>query len=173
MAQKWRVARLTSNRNSPLTDAAALERLALRYVERYATTRARLASYLRRKLRERGWDGSGDPPVEAIVARMAERRYVDDKQFAQMRAASLLRRGYGARRIDLALRAAGVSADDLEPVDDEDEQALEAARNFARRRRFGPYAEQPMDAPARRRAFAAMLRAGHSPEIVKRLIGEG
>ena len=35
-------------------DAAALDRLALRYVERFATTRGKLADYLRRKMRERG-----------------------------------------------------------------------------------------------------------------------
>jgi hypothetical protein len=36
-------------------ERADLERFALRYVERYATTRGRLADYLKRKIRERGW----------------------------------------------------------------------------------------------------------------------
>jgi len=168
VAQKWRVARLTSNRNSPLADRAALEQLALRYVERYATTRARLAGYLRRKLFERGWDGPGDPPVEAIVARMAELRYVDDRQFAEMRTASLVRRGYGARRIDAALRAAGVARDDVGPGDDD--RASQAALNFMRRKRIGPFAVGAPDPVASRRAFAAMLRAGHAPDLVRKLL---
>lgn len=44
--------------NRPLTplDPARLERLALRYVERFATTRVKLTRYLERKVRERGWD---------------------------------------------------------------------------------------------------------------------
>ena len=51
-------------------DAAALDRIALRYVERFATTRARLADYLRRKIRERGWDGEPVDPA-AIAERFA------------------------------------------------------------------------------------------------------
>ena len=42
----------------PPLDQPALERAALRYVERYATTRAKLVAYLTRKLRERGADGA-------------------------------------------------------------------------------------------------------------------
>ncbi|KTW08260.1 RecX family transcriptional regulator, partial [Sphingomonas sanguinis] len=38
-----------------------LERLALRYVERFATTEGKLVDYLTRKLRERGWAGEGAP----------------------------------------------------------------------------------------------------------------
>lgn len=151
-----------------MADKAALEQLALRYVERYATTRARLAGYLRRKLFERGWGGTGDPPVEVIVARMAELRYIDDRQFAEMRTASLIRRGYGARRIDAALRAAGVARDDVAPGDDD--RAYEAALNFARRKRIGPFAVAIPDLAASRRAFAAMLRAGHAPDLVRKVL---
>ncbi|HVJ00769.1 MAG TPA: RecX family transcriptional regulator, partial [Sphingomonas sp.] len=53
---------------SPL-DRADLERLALRYVERFATTRARLAAYLDRKIRERGWAGEGSPDTVALAQR--------------------------------------------------------------------------------------------------------
>ena len=44
-------------------DAAALERLALRYVERFATTRGKLTAYLTRKIRERGWTGEAADPA--------------------------------------------------------------------------------------------------------------
>ena len=46
---------------SPLT-ATRLQDLALSYVARFATTRAKLEAYLVRKLRERGWEGD-DPPT--------------------------------------------------------------------------------------------------------------
>ena len=55
----------------PPLDQPALERAALRYVERYATTRAKLVAYLHRKLRERGREGEID--VDALADRMAER----------------------------------------------------------------------------------------------------
>src|SRR3546814_652087 len=66
-------------------DAAALDRLALRYVERFATTRAKLAAYLARKIRERGWAGARVEPAE-VASRMAALGYVDDRAFAEARA---------------------------------------------------------------------------------------
>lgn len=173
VAQKRRVTRNGSTSGRTPLDAAALERFALRYVERYATTRAKLAAYLQRKLRERGWAGDGAPPIEMLVVRFSELRYVDDAQFAQMRGAALARRGYGARRVDLALRAAGVGEVDARPVIvAATEQAMETALAYARRRRFGPYAEPGMAAdPVRRqRAFASMVRAGHPFDVVQEIL---
>ena len=171
VAQRWRVPRLTSNRNIPRLDAESLRALALRYVERYATTRVRLTRYLERKLYERGWDGEGEPPVVQIVEQMAGFRYVDDRQFAEQRAASLTRRGYGERRIRADLRAAGIENEDVEPVLPQDrEEARNAALAFARRKRIGPYANQPPDEVGRRRAFAAMARAGHSLDIIRQIL---
>jgi len=165
------VPRLTSNRNIPRLDAESLRALALRYVERYATTRARLTRYLERKLFERGWGGEGEPQVAPLVEQMAGLGYVDDRQYAQMRVASLTRRGYGGRRIRADLRAAGIDAEDAEPAlpTDEDE-AREAALAFARRKRIGPFAKQPPDQAGRRRAFAAMVRAGHSLDMIQEIL---
>src|ERR1043166_2251257 len=91
-------------------DGARLEELALAYVARFSTSAARLAAYLSRKLRERGWDGEGEDEGEAVatalVARFVSCGFVDDGAFARARSAGLLRRGYGARRIDQALRGA-------------------------------------------------------------------
>jgi regulatory protein len=171
VAQRWRVPRLTSNRNIPRLHAESLRALALRYVERYATTRARLTRYLERKLYERGWDGEGEPPVAQLVEKMAGLGYVDDRQFAEQRAAALTRRGYGGRRIQADLRAAGIDADDAEPALPQDEaKAREAALVFARRKRIGPFAIQPPDEAGKRRAFAAMARAGHSLDIIRQIL---
>jgi regulatory protein len=149
----------------------SLQRLALRYVERYATSRARLTRYLQRKIGERGWAGEGEPPTDEIVARMAELGYVNDRQFAEMRTASLSRRGYGRIRINAALHAAGIGREDVEAVasDDQDE-ARATALAFARRKRIGPFAEGQPDQAARRRAFAAMARAGHPLDIIREIL---
>ena len=155
----------------PPLDAEGLERLGLFYAGRYATTRAKLADYLRRKLRERGWSGPGAPPVDALVERFARLGYVDDAAFARAKTGSLLRRGYGERRVAQALKAAGIAAEDIAPARAEAESgAMEAALRFARRRRIGPYAEAPLDREARHKAAGAMLRAGHSLDIVRRLL---
>ncbi|MET1110903.1 MAG: RecX family transcriptional regulator [Allosphingosinicella sp.] len=159
---------------SPPLDSEGLERLGLFYAGRYATTRAKLALYLRRKLRERGWSGPGEPPVERLVERFAELGYVDDRSFASARTASLLRRGYGERRVRQALRGAGVAeADSAEAGDISAEDALAAAYRFARRRRLGPYAPDAPDRAARDKAAAAMLRAGHRLDLVRQVLAAG
>jgi regulatory protein len=161
-------------RPRPPLDGEGLERLGLFYAGRYATTRAKLAAYLRRKLKERGWSGSGAPPVERLVERFAELGYVDDKGFASARTASLLRRGYGERRVKEALRGAGIEeADSAEARDISAEDALAAAHRFARRRRLGPYAPAVPDRAGRDKAAAAMLRAGHGLELVRQVLDCG
>ena len=155
----------------PSYDSAALERAALDYAARYATTRSRLRAYLRRKLRERGWTEAEAPPVDALVERFAERGYVDDRAFAVARADALLRRGYGARRIGSALRAAGIDADVAGELDERIGADAEAAAiRFARRKRIGPFAAAPPDPAQMRRWFAAMIRAGHPTRLVYRLL---
>lgn len=173
MAQTWRVARVSSDRNPRPLDRAGVERLAIAYVGRYATTRAKLAAYLARKVRERGWTGAEAPEtaLEAITARCAELGYIDDRAFAEARAASLTRRGYGARRVADALRAAGIEEEDAAPARQEaDASAWDAAVAFARRRRIGAFAAEPADPDRRRRALAAMMRAGHPLSIARRLV---
>src|SRR6476469_2109404 len=84
-------------------DTARLDELALAYVARFATSGVQLERYLKRKLRERGWDGAEEPDAAAVVARLIELRYVDDAAYAAMRSGGLLRRGYGPRRVAQAL----------------------------------------------------------------------
>jgi regulatory protein len=165
------VPRSPSNRNIPPLEPESLRRLALRYVERYATTEARLARYLERKVRERGWAGDAEPSIGPLVAQMAGLGYVNDRQFAEMRAAALVRRGYGRRRIDADLRFAGIGDDDLAAAaPSDDDEAREAALVFARRKRIGPFGKDALDPIARRRAFAAMVRAGHPLDIIKEIL---
>ena len=155
----------------PHLEAESLQSLALRYVERFATSRAKLAAYLHRKLRERGWGGPGQPDIAALVARFAELGYVDDRGFALSKARSLGARGYGARRVNQALHHAGIDEADRTEADRQVEaDALESALRYARRKRLGPFASAEMDRAMRDKALAAMIRAGHSFETARRIV---
>lgn len=157
------MARIPQKASIPPLDAARLETLALNYAARYATSRAKLSAYLARKLRERGWDGPSPPDLAGLVERLADYRYVDDSAFAAAKSGSLLRRGYGPRRIGQALQAAGIQADDRDTaLDDARTGAWAAAESFARKRRIGPFARDPADREQRQKQIAAFLRAGHS-----------
>ena len=151
-----------ARRAPPPLDQAKLQELALRYVGKYATTRAKLRTYLARKLRERGWDGEREPDLEALAARFAELGYVDDASYALSKSRDLSARGYGRRRLAQKLHHAGVSEDDSRRAFDAAEaEAAEAALRFARRKRLGPFAATAVDRAAREKWIAAMVRAGH------------
>jgi len=156
----------------PPLDKARLDALALAYVGRFATTRARLVTYLRRKLRERGWDGAGEPATAELAERLARLGYIDDAAYALAKGRSLGQRGFGRRRVSMALRAAGVGEEDRGPADEAARaEALTAALRFARRRRIGPFAANPPDPKTRQRDLSAMIRAGHDFELSRRIAG--
>jgi len=172
----------TKRAKPPLTEAA-LRDLALHYVARFATTRARLEAYLARKLKERGVaeDGNGwarQVDVPALVARLVELGYVDDDAYARMRARDLGARGFGRRRIEQTLWAAGVD-DNLRAAHAPGEAASrKAAALMAQKKRLGPW-RTPSDCggdaagdlvgarKAHEKAVAAMLRAGHQRDHVR------
>jgi regulatory protein len=156
------MAPIKARRAPPPLDQARLQELALRYVGKYATTRAKLRAYLARKIRERGWDGPHEPDLEALAGRFAELGYIDDAAFALSKSRALSGRGYGKRRLAEKLRESGVGEDDSrDAFDAADAEAVDAALRFARRRRMGPFAAKAVDRAEREKWIAAMVRAGH------------
>ena len=163
--------RARSNRPRPPLDADRLNELALAYVGRFATTRSKLASYLGRKLRERGWAGEGAPDIDAIVERLAGLGYVDDAAYALSKSRALTGRGYGARRVAQALRSAGIAEGDSSAANElAATEAVDAALRFAQRRRLGPFGERRDDPAAHERALGAMVRAGHSFGLARAIL---
>ncbi|WP_234036135.1 RecX family transcriptional regulator [Porphyrobacter sp. YT40] len=159
----------------PPLGEAQLRDLALHYAARFATTGARLESYLVRKIRERGLaeDADGrtlDIDIPALVARLVELGYVDDDAYARMRARDLGARGYGARRVEETLRHAGVEEGLRQAHAPGEAASRRAAALMAKKRRLGPWGAlgeggDPLAIrKAREKAVAAMLRAGHQYE---------
>ena len=151
-------------------DAPRLEELALAYVARFATSAGKLEGYLRRKLRERGWAGGDEPPIAALVERFVGAGYVDDRAFAIAKAGGLLRRGYGGRRIDQALGAAGITEDLREEARGSAGVQRRAALALARKRGFGPFGSAAGDRASREKQVAKMLRAGHPLDSARRIV---
>ena len=152
-------------------NAARLEEMALAYVARFATSAGKLADYLKRKVRERGWEGEGRPDIPGLVERFVQIGYVDDATYARSKAQGLLRRGYGARRIDQALGAAGIAEPLREESRGNDAERRRAALVMARKRRFGPYGMgDRTDRALREKQVAAMLRAGHPLDHVREVV---
>lgn len=144
--------------------------MALHYVGRYSTTRAKLTDYLRRKVGERGWSADHAPPIAATVEHCVDAGYIDEEAYAQIRAAGLARRGYGNARVSQTLRAAGIARDTVVALTPSEVDAYAAAERFAQRRRIGRYGTGTADAVERRRQFAAMIRAGHSFDVARHFV---
>lgn len=167
-----------SDRSRKPLNAAKLDELALAYVARFATSRAKLMRYLSRKIRESDWTDQSDAMAacEAIADRMERLRFLDDRQYAAMRAGAMTRRGLGVRRVKAQLFVDGIAPEDSgEAVAEAEGKALASAVDFARRRRLGPFAVRAADDPAddpkeRERQVAAFARAGHGLELARRIL---
>jgi regulatory protein len=164
----------------------------MHYVGRYATTRHKLVQYLARKVRERGWEDEKPADPAALAERFAELGYVDDAGYARSKEDSLLRRGYGPRRVDQALYAAGIAEADRpdqnapepdifggglygesapdDPADQRERAKLAAAVVLARKKRVGPFATEPAEADKRRKQLQAFIRAGHDFAVARHLV---
>lgn len=152
-----------------------LRRAALRYLERYAAPAAQLRRVLARKVavscRHHGEEPAAyDAMLDDVVARCVGSGLVDDRRFAEARAASLRRRGSSARLVSAKLAAKGVGrelAGEVSATGLEEEVA--AARILARRKRLGPWSRGER-AASRDKDLAAMARAGFSYAVARAVI---
>lgn len=153
-------------------NAVKLEELALAYVARFATSAAKLEGYLARKLRERGWDEEGEAAarISALVERFVAVGYVDDLAYARAKSGSLLRRGYGQRRVGQALSQAGIGEDVRDAVRAGPGTQRRAALACAQKRGFGPFGKAEPDRAQKEKQIAAMLRAGHALDSARLLV---
>ena len=160
----------TPRKPPPPLDPATLTAIAVRYVERFQTSRARLLRLLNQKLRQRGWqEGLPPPNLPAIADRMVELGYVNDAAFAEARTRGLTRRGMGAARVRTALSAYGIDAD-TSAAALEGHDALQSALDFARRKRLGPFGPPVTDPKVRNRQMGAMARAGHPQSLARAIL---
>lgn len=160
--------------------AARLEKAALAHIDRYATSVANLRAVLMRRVersaRLHGTDRAEAAAwVDAIIAKLLDRRLLDDTAYAQMRANSLHRSGASRRKIAGMLRQKGVGRDDIEAAlavlaDEYGDSDMVAACNYARRRRLGPYRPHAARADRRERDLAALARAGFGYDVARRVI---
>lgn len=156
-----------------------LEKAALAYLERFASSAENLSRVLMRRVERAARAGISDRDegrrlVDALVARYCARGLLDDRLYAEGRARSLHRQGRPRAEIARRLAAKGVASDDIDAAieslsQDVADVDLAAAVAFARRRRIGPFRTNARDA-YRDRDLAALGRAGFPYEIARRIM---
>jgi regulatory protein len=152
-----------------------LQRAAMYYLERYAAPAAQLRRVLARKIvlscRHHGQDpATFDAMLDEIVARCTASGLVDDRRFAEARAATLRRKGRSSRAVAASLAAKGVSRDlAMAASEGEPDQELAAAMKTARLKRLGPWRRGDRGL-SRQKDLAALARAGFSMTIARAVI---
>lgn len=140
--------------------------ICLRMLTAAPRTQAELATALRRR-------GIPDDSAQAVLARFAEVKLIDDAMFARAWVESRHRgRGLAGRALGAELRRRGVARDDIDSALGEldPEQELATARELVDRRLAGTRG-QP--ASARMRRLVGMLaRRGYSPSLAYRVVRE-
>lgn len=157
-----------------------LHRAALHYLERYSSSSENLRRVLQRRTersaRLHGTDrDEANEWIDAIVERLTAAGLLDDRAYAENRAASLQRRGASRRKIAGMLRQKGVDTDAIAAALDSLERDipspdLDAAIRLARRRRLGPWRTSEAREERRERDLAALARAGFSYALAVRVI---
>jgi regulatory protein len=150
-------------------DGALIERWALAYLGRFASSAENLRRMLLRRVRKRLQDdreaaAAAATVIDALVARYRKTGLVDDAAYAAARARARLRRGQSLRTIRAGLAAKGVGAEDATAAiatlrEDGGDPDLAAAIAFARRRRLGPF-RRSAEVGDRDKVLAAFARAG-------------
>jgi regulatory protein len=155
--------------------AAYLERAAMAYLERYASSSQNLRRVLRRKVDKRCRLRGEEPGefyalIDEVVAKSLRVGLLDDGRYAEARVATLRRRGGSARAIQAKLSAKGVDRSTIAAaLMGEDGDELAAAHALARRRKLGPY--RPGDrVPYRDKDLAALARGGFAYGIARSVI---
>jgi regulatory protein len=151
-----------------------LERWALHYLGRYASSAENLRRVLTRRVRRHAPKAlpAAGALIDALVARYRKSGLLDDAAYAAAQVDSLHRRGESMRAVRARLAAKGVPAADVADAvlglraaaPDPD---LVAACAFARRRRLGPFRTTAAD-PARE--LGAFARAGFSRRVAEAVL---
>ena len=159
---------------------AYLERAALFYLDRYATSADNLRRVLRRKVarsaRAHGTDSDeGEAAIESLITRFLGAGLLDDARYAEGHARSLARRGQPLQVIRLQLLQKGVGEEEIAAAlsglrEEADDPELAAAMAYARRRRLGPFRAAAQREAQRQRDLAALARRGFAPDLVLKVI---
>ncbi len=128
--------------------------------------RARSEREMRERLGRYGYLGE---TVEGVILRLKELGYLDDEEFARLKAREKGRK-YGPRRVSAELRQGGVGEDLARSVVEEEfagREELGEARSAAARR----YNGRGSDAEARR-VYGFLVRRGYSAEVCAQVARE-
>ena len=117
---------------------------------------------------------AGTRLVDELIARYLESGLLNDRAYAEQRAASLQRRGTSRFSIAGKLAQKGVAAElvsgAIDSLEESGASELAAACALVRRRRLGPYRAPEKRADFRQKDLASLARAGFRLDLARRVL---
>ncbi len=162
-----------------------LQRSTLHYVQRYPATVQRVRQVMVRRIDRKLREHEGDRlallgELEEFLEALQQRGHLDDLRQAALWLDAWHRKGLSQRAMRAKLAHKGLSSEAVsqamdallqQAAGDGCDLELEAAENYARRRRLGPYQREPgLRGERRQRDLAALARQGFSFDVAKRVI---
>ena len=148
-----------------------LQRYLNRYLERYYTSRGHLRILALRHLRKRqeGEEVEGEVLIDSLLDRLEANGILNDARYATDKARSLYNRGASPRMISAKLYEKRLSQDHIREAIAAlgADAAIEAARNYARKKRLGEWGLRSDDREQRRKDLARLARRGFSYDIAR------
>ncbi|NVJ90362.1 MAG: RecX family transcriptional regulator [Methylocystaceae bacterium] len=160
----------------------SLRAAALRYIDRFATSRENLRQVLMRRVQKSNYYHEtsiveGMSWIEDLLNKLEAANFINDAQYAEMRAGALHRKGTSLRVISMKLKEKGISDQHIETAlealrEETQSENLErdAAIALARRRRLGPWRDPAKREDLKEKDLAAMARAGFSYDLAREII---
>ena len=154
---------------------------ALDYLDRFVASVRRLEQVMQRKIKASAAAHVDDPApllaaLPGVIAGLAAQGILNDRNLAEAKVRSMIRRGGSRSKIRANLASKGIDAETADLAMDRmklefDDPELEAAIAYARRRRLG-YFRTDADSRAanRQKDLAAMARAGFAPALARRAL---
>ncbi len=156
--------------------ASYLKASALHYLSSRAASRSMLRDLLlrrsKRRLQVNALEAETSALIEAVLDDLVALGLLDDQRFAEGRRATLERKGFSKRRIEMGLKQKGLDAETIRgALRDEVDEAAQA-RRFAERRRLGPWRAIAATDDRHKKDLAALMRAGFSYRIAEQALRE-
>lgn len=160
----------------------SLRNAALRYIDRFATSRENLRSVLMRRVHTSNYHhdtniDTGALWIEELLDKLEKSHFIDDQAYSDMRAASLHRKGTSKRVITLKLKEKGLSEhhiskalEHLRLENESENLERDAAINLAKRRRLGPWRPPEKRFDMKDKDLSTLARAGFSYDLARDII---
>ena len=166
-------------KSKPIT-YQALRNAGLRYLERYAASTKSLRDVLNRRISKVQYSDGPDPCtlkrwIDDIIEQFTNAGLLNDRLFAQARAASLFDKGASIKMIRSKLTKKGIVGVVLDKVisdlaDEWRNPDLKAAIRFSQRKKIGPFRIRGDRDVFIKRDLASLGRAGFSFGIAKKVV---